>query len=94
MPSYRHHDFGNLFIQFDIKFPPNNFNTPEKIAELESILPPREPTGVPADAMEVDDVVLEDVDPSQQARARGGATGSDDEDEGHQHGERMQCASQ
>jgi len=94
MPSYRHHDYGNLFIQFDIKFPPNNFNTPEKIAELESILPPREPTGLPEDVMEIDEVVLEDVDPSQQARARGGATNSDDEDDGHQHGERMQCASQ
>ena len=21
MPSFRHHDYGNLYIQFDVKFP-------------------------------------------------------------------------
>lgn len=93
MPSYRHHDFGNLYIQFDVKFPPSNFNTPENIAALEKILPPRNPSGLPENAMEVEDVVLEDIDPSQQARAAGNAMDEDD-DEGHPHGERVQCASQ
>ena len=95
MPSMRHHDFGNLYIQFDVKFPPQLFNTPEKIQMLEDILPPRKP-GVepPADAM-VDDFQLEQVDQSGQRRAQG-ATGMDEDDEDGvpQGAERMQCASQ
>ena len=95
MPSYRHHDFGNLYIQFEVKMPESNFNTPENIKKLESILPPRtRKTEAPSDAM-IDDYSLEDVDASGQRRAQG-AAGADDEDEdGVPHGaERMQCASQ
>ena len=95
MPSYRHHDFGNLYIQFDVKMPPSNFNTLEKIQLLETILPPRrEQVAPPRDAM-VEDYDLEDIDPSGQRRAQG-ATSMDEEDEdGVPHGaERMQCASQ
>lgn len=95
MPSMRHHDFGNLYIQFDVKFPPQLFNTPDKIQLLEEILPPRKP-GVepPMDAM-VDDFQLEQVDQSGQRRAQG-ATGMDEDDEDGvpQGAERMQCASQ
>ena len=95
MPSMRHHDFGNLYIQFDVKFPPQMFNSPEKIQLLEDILPPRKP-GVepPMDAM-VDDFQLEQVDQSGQRRAQG-ATGMDEDDEDGvpQGAERMQCASQ
>ena len=93
MPSFRHHDFGNLYIQFDVKFPTTiDF---EKIPALEAALPPRkhekEP---PADAM-VEDFDVEEVDPRGQARAQG-AAGLDDEDEDGipQGAERMQCASQ
>lgn len=93
MPSYRHHDHGNLYIQFDVKFPSDHFNTPEKIALLEDILPPRNVPEIPIDAM-VDDVALEEVDQSQQARVNASAQGMDDEDEGHPGGERVQCASQ
>lgn len=95
MPSMRHHDFGNLYIQFDVKFPPQLFNSPEKIQLLEEILPPRKP-GVepPIDAM-VDEFQLEQVDQSGQRRAQG-ATGMDEDDEDGvpQGAERMQCASQ
>ena len=41
MPSMRHHDFGNLYIQFDVKFPPKAFNSQQKLEMLESILPAR-----------------------------------------------------
>ncbi|KAL9102006.1 MAG: hypothetical protein Q9163_002806 [Psora crenata] len=95
MPSFRHHDFGNLYIQFDVKMPPSHFNSPEKIQMLESILPPRqEQPALPGDAM-VEDYPLEDIDASGQRRAQG-ATNMDDEDEdGVPRGaERMQCASQ
>ena len=95
MPSHRHHDFGNLYIQFDVKMPHSNFNSLEKIQLLESILPPRkEQNTPPRDAM-IEDYELEDIDASGQRRAQG-ATSMDEEDEdGVPHGaERMQCASQ
>jgi len=93
MPSFRHHDYGNMYIQFDVKFP--QAGEMQNLHLLESVLPPRaiqnSPTG---DAM-VEDFELEDVDPRGQARAQG-AAGLDDEDEDGipQGAERMQCASQ
>ena len=94
MPSYRHHDMGNMYIHFDVKFPDDNFNTPEKIALLETILPPRDVPQISPDAM-IDDVVLEPVDPREQGRSQGGAHGLDEDDDMHgAGGERVQCASQ
>ncbi|KAL8943772.1 MAG: hypothetical protein Q9216_000878 [Gyalolechia sp. 2 TL-2023] len=95
MPSMRHHDFGNLYIQFDVKFPPAMFNSPEQIAQLEQILPPRKVfPPPPADAM-IDDFNLENVDQSGQRRAQGATSMDEDEEDGVPPGaERMQCASQ
>ncbi|KAK9240616.1 hypothetical protein V1525DRAFT_394431 [Lipomyces kononenkoae] len=90
MPSYRLHNFGNLYVEFEVEFPGNNFSTPEQLAFLENILPPRPPLNIPVDAM-VDDVVLQDVDPMQQGRSR---AGPEEEDEGEEGGERAQCTSQ
>ena len=91
----RHHDFGNLYVQFDVKFPPEMFNTPEKIQMLEQILPPRKETiQPPPDAM-IDDFALEAVDQGGQRRAQGATQMEEDEEDGVPHGaERMQCASQ
>lgn len=91
MPSFRHHDFGNLYIQFNVKFPePEQLNNLEL---LEQVLPPRNLQTPPSDAM-VDDMELQDVSEGGHARAQG--VGGDDEDEdGMPHGaERVQCASQ
>ncbi|KAG8527053.1 uncharacterized protein KY384_008482 [Bacidia gigantensis] len=95
MPSYRHHDFGNLYIQFDVKMPSSNFNSVEKIQMLESILPPRkEQAPPPGDAM-LEDYMLEDVDASGQRRAQGAVSLDDEDEDGVPPGaERMQCASQ
>ncbi|KAF8246002.1 DnaJ-domain-containing protein [Wilcoxina mikolae CBS 423.85] len=95
MPSYRHHDMGNLYIRFEVKFPEDNFNTPDKIALLEEILPPRDIPQVSPDAM-IDEVVLEPVDAREQARATAGAGhGMEEDDDMHGGGgERVQCASQ
>lgn len=93
MPSYRHHDNGNLYVIFDVKFPPKGFATdPAAFEALKQILPPS-PTGIvpPAETM-TETVDLEDVDPAQQARAQG-ATAMDEDEEGG-GGERVQCASQ
>lgn len=93
MPSYRHHDFGNLYIQFDVKFPSHiDF---DKLHLLEAALPPRQQQAPPpADSM-VDDFELEEVDPRHHARAHGAAGMDEDEEDGIPPGaERMQCASQ
>lgn len=95
MPSYRHHDFGNMYVRFDVKFPERNWTSdPAAFDALKAILPAQlHSTAPPAETMtEVAD--LEDVDASQQARAQG-ATLDDEDEDGHPAGaERVQCASQ
>lgn len=101
MPSYRHHDFGNLYIQFEVKFPekigPEDATlSDEDKAALERILGARkiEHAQPPADAM-VEDFPLENIDPTREhARARGAAGMDDDDDDMHGGAERVQCASQ
>lgn len=100
MPSYRHHDFGNLYIQFDVKFPerlggPDGAAmTEEDRAALERILPARKVDATPPPDAMIDDFVLEDVDASnEQGRARGMGM-DDDDDDMHPGAERVQCASQ
>ena len=95
MPSYRHHDFGNLYVHFEVEFPDKMAINHENLHLLDQVLPPRLQQHQPPQDGMVEDFDLEDVDPRQQARARG-ATGLDEEDEdGIPAGaERMQCASQ
>lgn len=92
MPSYRHHDFGNMYIQFNVKFPEKNWTQdPAAFDALRRVLPPPELLNVPpADAM-TEPADLEDVDSS----GRGfGDTGMEDDDDQEPHGSRVQCASQ
>jgi DnaJ homolog subfamily A member 2 len=92
MPSFRHHDFGNLYIQFDVKFPQGS--ELQNLQLLEQVLPPRTQQATPpADSM-VEDFGLEEVDPSQSARAHGAAYDEEDEDGVPPGAERVQCASQ
>ncbi|KAL1311657.1 hypothetical protein AAFC00_001765 [Neodothiora populina] len=102
MPSYRHHDFGNLYVQFDVKFP-EKLGGPEgepmseeQQKALESVLPARQPQHVPPPDAMTEDFSLEKVDESREAsRAQRAAMGGDDDDdEMHGGGERVQCASQ
>ncbi len=92
MPSFRHHDFGNLYIQFDVKFPDKT--ELQNLELLEKVLPPRVGQNHPPGDGMVEDYDLEDVDPRNQARAQGAAMDDDDEDGIPQGAERMQCASQ
>jgi len=103
MPSYRHHDFGNLYIQFDVKFPeaihgppgedgyPTSM-TPAQVNALESVLPPRKPQAIPPPDAMTEDYSLEKIDPLQEGQRAGRMTDEDEEDGAH--GERVQCASQ
>ncbi|CAG8580650.1 6599_t:CDS:2, partial [Paraglomus occultum] len=56
MPSYRHHNFGNMYVQFNIEFPPPNWADSATITMLENILPPRQ---TPA---KVDETSVEEAD--------------------------------
>lgn len=91
MPSFRHHDCGNMFIQFDVKFPEKGWTQdPAAFEALKSILPSLPPAHAPPAEAMTEPVDLEDIDQSQQARA---SAMDEDEEEG-QGGERVQCASQ
>ncbi|EFE44346.1 hypothetical protein TRV_00878 [Trichophyton verrucosum HKI 0517] len=94
MPSYRHHDFGNLYIQFNVQFPEKD--QLQNLELLEKVLPPRMTQEMPPPDSMVEDFALENVDSNGgQARAQGAARGDDDEEDGIPPGaERMQCASQ
>lgn len=87
MPSYRHHNYGNLYITFEVEFPSPSFIDQEKLTLLESILPPRPPLDLPANAA-VEEVVLSDADPAKVN------SHAHDEDEMETEGEGVQCASQ
>jgi DnaJ family protein A protein 2 len=92
MPSHRHHDYGNMYIQFAVKFPEKNWTQdPATFEALRKCLPSPELVNTPpAEAMS-EPADLEDVDNS----VRGFGGGAMEEDEEHEHhGERVQCASQ
>ena len=96
MPSYRHHDFGNMYVQFDVKFPDKNWTVePQAFEALKAILPAQVPqVAPPADTL-TDVADLEDIDAGQQARAQGAGAMDEDDEDGHPAGaERVQCASQ
>jgi DnaJ homolog subfamily A member 2 len=92
MPSLRHHDFGNLYIQFDVKFPDKSQINHDNLQLLEQVLPPRIQQKLPPPDSMVDDFDLEEVDPRHHARATG--MDEDDEDGIPAGAERVQCASQ
>jgi DnaJ family protein A protein 2 len=101
MPSYRHHDYGNLYIKFEIIFPDAEWaqlTAPEQFQALRTILPAPAPLAIPL-AAHTDETVLNSVDPMQQRRAEMGTSGArangamdEDDEEGGPHG--VQCASQ
>lgn len=93
MPSHRHHDYGNLYIQFDVKFPEKS--QLQNLNLLEQVLPPRMARAQPPPDSMVEDFELEDVDSSDQSQARAHGAPMDEDDEDVPPGaERVQCASQ
>jgi len=76
---------GNLILQFAVRFPPRNFLTPDKIVQLETILPPRREVQVPSDSEEA---MLVEMDPNQDRGGGGYGRGTEyaDDDEGGIHG--------
>lgn len=72
MPMYKNpFEKGRLVIQFNVVFPPDNWISSEKLAELEKLLPPRVDCKIPMDAEECE---LQRFDPTQQQRDRRGSS--------------------
>ncbi|KAK3739079.1 hypothetical protein QZH41_011817 [Actinostola sp. cb2023] len=93
MPIYRNpHEKGNLYIRFNIVFPPDHFLDTVKLPELEVLLPPRsQQPAVGEDAMEVD---LEPFDPKSNEDRRHREAYDDDSDEEGGGPSHVQCAHQ
>lgn len=96
MPSHRHHDFGNLYIHFNVIFPEKNWTQdPQAFEELRKLLPAPSLQNVPPSEAMTEPADLEDLDNSAQSRMMGGSgPGDEEEEDGHPGGERVQCASQ
>jgi DnaJ homolog subfamily A member 2 len=86
MPSQRHHELGDLYIKFAIKWPEHV--DPSKIHLLEEVLPPRRSLPKFPRGVHVEDVDMSDADPRQERAMQEEAM---DEDEGEP---RVQCANQ
>ncbi|CAK7210537.1 Type I HSP40 co-chaperone [Sporothrix bragantina] len=99
MPTYRHHDFGNLYIKFSVKFPEKAWTAdPAAFDALRQLLPsPAVENVPPTDAM-TEAADLEEVDPLANGGNRGFGDGNpnamDEDDDENPHAERVQCASQ
>nr|CAG8598732.1 15848_t:CDS:2 [Entrophospora candida] len=92
MPSHRHHNYGSLFVKFDIEFPPPHWTDDANILKLEKILPPRRQIESSDEVR--DEVTLTSLDDIQQQTAENHMTnGIQDEDE-EGHGPNVQCAQQ
>ncbi|XP_016135521.1 dnaJ homolog subfamily A member 2-like [Sinocyclocheilus grahami] len=94
MPQYRNpFEKGDLFIKFDVQFPENNWLSPEKLSELEDLLPTRaDPPVISGDAEEVE--LQEFVSQSSSGGHRREAYNDSSDEEGGHHGPGVQCAHQ
>jgi len=96
MPSYRHHNYGNMYVQFNIEFPPPNWADTATITMLENVLPPRQaPPKV--DEANVEETDFTTLEPNEKARLEhnmiNGVPDDDDDDEDGGRGG-VQCAQQ
>lgn len=101
MPEYkRPYNRGNLYVQFEVIFPPTDWADLETIRKLESVLPPR--STMEAEGGFAEMVTLKRVDPSRRPgqshdhrHGRGGnAYDEDDEEDPRAGGPGVQCAQQ
>jgi DnaJ family protein A protein 2 len=78
MPSQRHHDFGDLFVNLHVTFP--DHLDPAVVPLLEQALPPRKLAETFPTDVAVEEVDLMDMDArQQQEHARGDAMDEDDD---------------
>ncbi|XP_010117339.1 PREDICTED: dnaJ homolog subfamily A member 4 [Chlamydotis macqueenii] len=87
MPIYKSPmEKGSLIIQFLVQFPEHYWLPREKLCLLEALLPPREDVMI---TDEMDQVDLEDFDPSEQTYRNSGGEAYEEDEEGPRTG--VQC---
>lgn len=95
MPSPRHHDFGNMYVRFNVKFPEKNWTEdPAAFEALRKYLPSPSVQNIPPAEAMTEPADLEDMDSSSQNRVFNNGGMEEDDEDGHPGGERVQCASQ
>ncbi|KDN47527.1 putative YDJ1-mitochondrial and ER import protein [Tilletiaria anomala UBC 951] len=93
MPSYRHHEMGDLYVNLTVAFP--DTIPIENITHLERALPPRRALPQLKKNVDVEDVVMEEMDEREARNARatnGGMDVDDGEEDGPGGGPQVQCA--
>ncbi|BGP24958.1 DnaJ family protein [Rhodotorula toruloides] len=94
MPSYRHHELGDLVVQINVKFPDSL--DPAAVAPLENILPPRPDLPTYPPNVHVDEVEMTDASERRTKSGLGGNGGFGDDamdtDEEGGAGPQVQCA--
>ncbi|KKF96103.1 Mitochondrial protein import protein mas5 [Ceratocystis platani] len=95
MPTPRHHDFGNMYVSFSVKFPEKNWTQdPAAFEALRSVLPAQTDMPTPPSDAVIDVADLEDVDNAGRQGFGGNAMDEDEDEDGHPGAERVQCAPQ
>jgi len=89
MPSYRHHEMGDLIVHLNVKFPDSL--DPEALGPLESILPPRPDQPTFPENIHIDEHVemVDAADRKSRSQMDPDAMDEDDEQGG---GPQVQCA--
>ncbi|KAI8371770.1 ATPase GET3 [Radiomyces spectabilis] len=91
MPAYRHHNHGSLFVKFNVLFPDPHWTTPDQLAKIAAILPPRPPLPTFSDR-HAEDVVMSELDSYQTSKMY--SSQAPDEDDETQPRSGVQCAQQ
>ncbi|PVU97586.1 hypothetical protein BB559_001977 [Furculomyces boomerangus] len=94
MPSHRHHNNGDLLVNFIIEFPQQNWTTPETILALRSILPPAIPVSPIPDDVLVEEVVLSSLESSNNQGHGHHDVDMDDDEDGSHGPAGVQCTQQ
>lgn len=88
MPSYRHHEMGDLYVRITVNFPQSI--DPNVISHLEKALPARKKIATIPKKTHVDEVTLEEPNDRQRKQAQNGDEMDEDDDE--RGGPGVQCA--
>ena len=95
MPIYRNpFEKGNLYITFEVTFPPDGFITNGQCEKLENILPPKKRLQIPT-GEHVEEVELKPCDAQQNTNGNTRREAYEEDDGEHEpSGSRVQCAQQ
>lgn len=92
MPQYKNpFEKGRLIVQFTVKFPSSNFIMPEKLLELEMLLPPRPVVQISPDAEEVQ--MIDIAVSRESSRHQHRSFYDEDDDDVHRGPPGVQCRS-